>query len=75
MKIRKRDKWKTAFRTRYGYFKYQVIPFGLTNVLANFQGFINKILAEKLDIFVIMYLDDILIYTNDDEDGHVAAVR
>ena len=52
-----------------------MIPFGLTNAPASFQGYINKILAEKLDIFVIVYLDDILIYTNDDGDGHVADVR
>ena len=51
------------------------MPFGLTNTPASFQGFINKILAEKLDIFVILYLDNILIYTNDDGDSHVAAVR
>ena len=74
MKIREGDKWKTAFRTRYGYFEYQVMPFGLTNAPASFQGFINKILAEKLDIFVIVYLDDILIYTDDNRDGHIAAV-
>ena len=49
--------------------------FGLTNAPASFQGYINKILAEKLDIFVIVYLDDILIYTDDDGDGHVSAVR
>ena len=49
--------------------------FGLTNVPASFQGYINKILAEKLDIFVIVYLDDILIYTNDNRDGYVSAVR
>ena len=75
MRIRKGDEWKTAFRTRYGHFDYQVMLFGLTNAPASFQGYINKILAEKLDIFVIVYLDDILIYTDDDGDGHVAAVR
>ena len=75
MRIREGDEWKTAFRTRYGHFEYQVMPFGLTNAPASFQGYINKIFAEKLDIFVIVYLDDILIYTEDDGDGHVAAVR
>ena len=50
------------------------MPFDLINALASFQGYINKILAKKLDIFVIVYLDDILIYTDDDE-SYVAAVR
>ena len=75
MRIRKEDEWKTAFRTRYGHFEYQVMPFGLTNAPASFQGYINKIFAEKLDIFVIVYLDNILIHTDDEGDGHVSAVR
>ena len=75
MRIKEGDKWKTAFRTRYGHFEYQVMPFGLSNAPASFQGYINKILAEKLDIFVIVYLDDILIYTEDQGQGHVEAVR
>ena len=74
MRIRKGDKWKTAFRTRYGHFEYQVMPFGLTNAPASFQRYINKILAEKLSIFVIVYLDNIFIYTDDDGDGHISAV-
>ena len=74
MRICEGDKWKTAFRTRYGHFEYQVMPFGLTNAPASFQGYINKILAEKLDIFVTVYLDNILIYTDNDGDGHVLAV-
>ena len=49
--------------------------FGLSNALINFQGYVNKILAEKLDIFVILYLDDILIYTKDLGQPHVEAVR
>ena len=75
MRIKEGDEWKTAFRTRYGHFEYQVMPFGLSNIPASFQGYINKILAEKLDIFVIVYLDDILIYTEDQGRGHVEAVR
>ena len=50
------------------------MSFGLTNILASFQGYINKILTEKLDIFVIVYLDDILIYIKDDGNSYVAAV-
>ena len=65
MRIKEGDEWKTAFQTRYGHFEYQVMPFGLSNAPASFQGYINKILAEKLDIFVIVYLDDIFIYTED----------
>lgn len=53
-----------AFRTRYSHFKYQVMYFGLSNISAYFQGYIHKIMANKLDIFFIIYLDDILIYIN-----------
>ena len=51
------------------------MSFGLTNTLTSFQGYINKIFVKKLDIFIIVYLDDILIYTNDNGNGHVLAVR
>ena len=51
------------------------MPFGLSNAPASFQGYINKILAEKLDIFLIVYLDDILINTEEQGQGHVDAVR
>ena len=54
IRIRKGDKWKTAFRTWYGHFEYQVMSFGLTNAPANFQKYINKTFVEKLDIFVIV---------------------
>ncbi len=51
------------------------MPFGLSNAPVSFQGYINKILAEKLDVFVIVYLDDILIYTDDPGQANVDAVR
>ncbi len=75
MRIREGNEWKTAFHTRYDHFEYQVMPFGLSNAPASFQGYINKILAEKLDIFVIVYLDDILIYTEDPAKPHVDEIR
>ena len=71
MRIREGDKWETAFGTRYGHFEYQVISFGLTNALATFQDYINKMLAEKLNNFEIVYLDDILIYIESKGKEHI----
>ena len=51
------------------------MSFGLINASASFQGCINKILVKNFDIFIIMYLNDILIYTEDDRNGHVAAIQ
>ena len=50
------------------------MPFGLTNTPATFQGYINKILAEKFDVFVIVYFDDILIYIESEGKEHVQTV-
>ena len=74
MRIREGNKRKIAFRMQYGHFKYQVMSFGFFNTSVSFQDYVNKILAEKLDIFVIMYLDNILIYTKHASQGHVQAV-
>lgn len=54
-----------VFQTQYRYFEYQVMSFKFFNALVSFQDYINKIFAKKLDIFVIVYLDNILIYTKD----------
>ena len=75
MRIRKSDKWKTAFQIRYSYFEYQVILFGLFNAPANFQGYVNKILIEKLDVFIIVYLDNTLINTENAGQGHIKALQ
>ena len=75
IKICEGDKYKTTFRTQYGHFEYQVMPFGLSNALSTFQRYVNKILAEKLNIFVIVYLDDILIYIEDPGQPHVEALH
>ncbi|CDO75982.1 hypothetical protein BN946_scf184820.g2 [Trametes cinnabarina] len=58
------DEWKTAFRTRYGSFEWLVMPFGLSNAPAAFQCFVNEVFADLLDVCVVVYLDDILIYSN-----------
>ena len=59
------DEWKTAFRTRYGHYKYQVMLFRLANAPATFQRYINNVLKEYLDVFCIAYLNDILICGKD----------
>ena len=74
VRVAKGDEWKTAFRTRYGHFEYLVMPFGLTNAPATFQAFLNDVLRECLDTVVVIYLDDILIYSADEE-SHTKHVR
>ena len=67
---------ETAFHTRYGHFEYTVMPFGLPNAPIVFQHMANDIFQDFLDIFIIIYLDDILIYskTQEDHDNHVRQV-
>ena len=72
--IRKEDRWKTAFRTRYGHYEYCVMPFGLTNAPATFQAFVNETLVGLLDNICIAYIDDILIFSQTRE-AHTIHVR
>ena len=74
IRIASGDEWKTAFRTRYGHFEYLVMPFGLTNAPASFQSLINNTLREYLDVFAVVYLDDILIFSSSFEQ-HINHVR
>jgi hypothetical protein len=62
IKIRAEDIPKTAFTTRYGLFEYLVMSFGLTNAPAHFMYLMNSIFMPELDKFVMMFIDDILIY-------------
>ena len=77
VRIKQGDEWKTAFRTRYGHYEYVVMPFGLTNAPATLQRMMNDIFREYLDVFVIVYLDDILIFSETEEEHvkHVKMVR
>ena len=63
VQIAQGDEWKTAFRTRYGLFEYLVMPLGLTNTPATFQHFMHDIFRDYLDLFLLVHLDNLLIYT------------
>jgi hypothetical protein len=68
MKIRPSDIPKTAFSTRYGLYEFTVMSFGLTNAPAYFMNLMNKVSMEYLDRFVIVFIDDILIYSKSESD-------
>ena len=74
VRVHPTDIHKTAFRTRYGHFEFTVLPFGLTNAPATFMAFMNDALRPFLDKFVVVYLDDILIYSKT-ESEHIEHVQ
>ena len=74
IKIREEDIPKTAFSTRYGLYEYTVMSFGLTNAPAYFMYLMNSIFFEELDVFVVIFIDDILIFSKTKE-GHAEHIR
>ncbi|GJS19716.1 retrotransposon protein, putative, ty3-gypsy subclass [Tanacetum coccineum] len=67
--IKEEDISITAFRTRYGHFEFQVMPFGLTNAPTVFMDLINRACKPIIDEFVIVFIDDILVYSKDKEEA------
>ncbi len=74
IRIREGDEWKTAFSTTSGHYEYRVMPFGLVNSPSVFQSFINDVFRDMLDHYVIVYIDDILVYSETLQE-HVQHVR
>nr|GFA57243.1 putative reverse transcriptase domain-containing protein [Tanacetum cinerariifolium] len=76
LRVREEDIPKTAFRTRYGHYEFQVMPFGLTNTPSVFMDLMNRVCKPYLDKFVIVFIDDILIYSKDkkEHEEHLKAI-
>uniref|UniRef100_A0A6N2LEE9 Reverse transcriptase domain-containing protein n=1 Tax=Salix viminalis TaxID=40686 RepID=A0A6N2LEE9_SALVM len=76
MKIKGADVTKTAFRTRYGHYEFLVLPFGLTNAPAFFMDLMNRVFQPCLDKFVVVFIDDILVYSKsfEEHEGHLRQI-
>ena len=74
VRIKEGDEWKCAFRCKFGHFEPLVVQFGLTNAPATFQRFVNSIFPDLIDIHIVCYQDDILIFSNDLE-THIKIIK
>jgi hypothetical protein len=68
LKVKEADIPKTTIRTRYGHYEFLVMPFGVTNAPSVFMDLMNKIFHEYLDRFIVLFIDDILVYSSNHED-------
>ena len=68
LRIKDEDIFKMTFRTRYGHYQFVIIPFGLTNTHASFMCLMNIILRKYLDKFMVIFIDDILIYSKNEQE-------
>ena len=76
MRVKEADVHNTVFRTRYGHYEFLVMPFGLTSAPKAFMDLMNRVFQPYLDRFVVVFIDDILVYskTGDKHDEHLKVV-
>ncbi|MBW0511427.1 hypothetical protein O181_051142 [Austropuccinia psidii MF-1] len=76
LRIKEGDEHMTCFRTKYGSFEYLIMPFGLTNAPASFQNLVNDIFQDMLDVYVVVYLDEIMVFSKSEQEHvtHVSTV-
>ena len=68
LRVKDVDVPKTTFRTRYGHYEFLIMPFGLTNALTTFMDSMNRVFRPYLDQFVVVFIDDILVYSRDEKE-------
>ena len=76
-RIKEGDEHKTAFRAQFGHYQFRVLPFGLCNAPAAFQRLVNDVFRRHINRFVLVYLDDVLVYSRNPEEhlAHALACR